>query len=104
MRYLRKIKGITRLDRVRNENITEQLKVKPILTLVEERQLGWMGHLLRMDDNRIAKRVYEARTERKNAVGRPRRKWEEQVKIAAENRNIQWRKSKEPDKRQKDLE
>ncbi|KAK4876338.1 hypothetical protein RN001_012760 [Aquatica leii] len=44
-----------------------------------------------MDDNRIAKRVYEARTEGKNAVGRPRRKWEEQVKVAAEKRNIQWR-------------
>src|SRR3978361_662388 len=47
MKYLRRVKGITRRDRIRNELVRDELKVEPILKTVERRQLGWVGDLSR---------------------------------------------------------
>lgn len=91
MRFLRKIQGITREDRIRNSVIVEELKIKPIEKIIEERQLSWLGHLLRMKEERITKQVYEARTQGRNKVGRPRIRWEEQVRQVAENQGISWK-------------
>ena len=91
MRFLRKIEGVTRMDRIRNETITQQLRVKPIEKVGEERQLTWLGHILRMDDTRLTRRIYEARTSGKNRIGRPRLRWEDQVRKSAEMRGIEWR-------------
>ena len=49
MKYLRKIKVITRRDRVRNEVVRQELKVDPILKKVHKQQFKWFGHLMRMN-------------------------------------------------------
>lgn len=36
-----------------------------VLTTIEQSQLGWLGHLQRMEKDRIVKQVYEAREIRK---------------------------------------
>ena len=52
MRVLRLIHGVTRRDRIRNENIRKSLSVEPVLTIIERNQLRWYGHVLRMPDTR----------------------------------------------------
>ena len=49
MKYLRRIKGIARRDRVRNEVMRQELKVEPILKKIRKHQLKWLGHLMRMN-------------------------------------------------------
>ena len=46
MKYLRRIKEITRRDSVRNEVVRQELKVEPILKTIHEQQLKWFGHFV----------------------------------------------------------
>lgn len=61
MRFLRKIKGKTRRDRIRNEVFREQLNIQPIEWNIEQNQIRWLGHVNRMGQERLVKKVYEAR-------------------------------------------
>ena len=73
MRFLREIDGKRRSDRIRNTIIRDTVGVKPIQEYVERSQLGWYGHVNRIDDKRIVKRVYEGRETGKRTRGRPRK-------------------------------
>lgn len=90
MRFLRKIEDKTRRDHIRNTTFRENLKTKAVAISVQERQLGWLGHITRMDKDRTVKKVFEARPKGKNRIGRPRKTWKEELKEAAEARNIKW--------------
>ena len=53
---LRFLLGVTKVDKLRNENIREQLSMNKItLQVVQNRQNQWLGHVLRMKYDRIAK-------------------------------------------------
>jgi hypothetical protein len=52
MSCLRRIAGVTRLDRVRNEDIRNNLKIRrDIVEKVELRRISYFGHVARMDQN-----------------------------------------------------
>ena len=55
MKYLRRIKGITRRDRARNEVERQELKVELILKKIHKQLLKWFGHLMRMKNRRPIK-------------------------------------------------
>ncbi|XP_031340877.1 uncharacterized protein LOC116168986 [Photinus pyralis] len=63
MKFLRRILGLTRRDRVRNEIVRAELGVEPIIQRVENQQLRWFGHLNRMQDNMPVKQVWESRSQ-----------------------------------------
>ena len=48
MKYLRRIYGVTRLDKIKSTQIREDLEIKSVEEYIEERQLGWWGHVQRM--------------------------------------------------------
>jgi len=52
MRFLRRIVGVSRMDRIRNTRIREAIGVEPLLLQVEKSQLKWLGHLNRMQPTR----------------------------------------------------
>lgn len=80
MKYLRRVKGITRRDRIRNVQVREELKSQPVAEFIEQRQLGWWGHLHRMSDNRPVKRIWETKTALKKRRGRPRETWDDVIR------------------------
>ena len=88
MKYLRRVVGKTKRDRIRNTLIRDQTKTKEIKTKIQTNQLRWFGHVNRMDDNRIAKSVYHAKTQGKRPKGRPRRKWDEEIEEALWEKNL----------------
>ena len=47
--------GISRLDRVPNEDILATVGRRPLIISVRRRQLGWLGHVLRRDEKEPAK-------------------------------------------------
>ncbi|EPB72944.1 hypothetical protein ANCCEY_07976 [Ancylostoma ceylanicum] len=55
MRMLRWTQGLTRLDRVRNDDVRAMFGVAPIVAKMREARLRWYGHVLRSDDNSVAK-------------------------------------------------
>ena len=68
MRFLRKIEGKTRRDRIRNK-IIRDIGVQSIQEYVERSQLRWYVHVNRMDNKRVVKRVYAARETGKRPRG-----------------------------------
>ena len=68
MKYLRRIKGITRRDRVRNEVTRQELKVEPILKKVHKQQLKWFGRLMRINSRPI--KVWQVRMTGKGRRGK----------------------------------
>ncbi|KAK4874304.1 hypothetical protein RN001_013664 [Aquatica leii] len=76
MKYLRGVIGITRLDRIRNDRVREELDEEPIINVIKRQQLKWFGHLVRMDEGRSPKEVWQARSEHKRKRGRPKKSWD----------------------------
>jgi hypothetical protein len=82
MKYLRRVIGKTRRDKIRNEMIRMNLGIQPLHNKMEQAQLRWFGHLNRMDEEKLTKQVWEARTEElgmKRPRGRPRRTWNDNI-------------------------
>ena len=86
MKSLRLIRGVTKFDRMRNEDIRRDLGVDYILDIVERGRLRWFGHVKRMDEERYARKYLEWRPRGRRPVGRPRKRWMEGVAEAAEKR------------------
>ena len=53
MRYLRKYKGKTGYDRIRNSQIRVIINQEPVTKMVDGRELRWFGHIMRMESNRV---------------------------------------------------
>ena len=48
---------------------------------VKSRRMRWAGHVARMGDDRGVHRMLVGKPERKRSLGRPRRRWENNIKI-----------------------
>jgi len=54
MGWLRKLLGVSRLQKVRNETIRNILeREETIIDKIQKRRLTWFGHVERMADNRL---------------------------------------------------
>ena len=71
---LRNICGVRRVDRVRNVEVRRRCgKEANVGVKIGQSVLRWFGHVERMDEERLVKRVYEACVEGARRRGRPRR-------------------------------
>ncbi|KAJ4443915.1 hypothetical protein ANN_05702 [Periplaneta americana] len=52
-----------------------------IIRTIKSRRLRWAGHVARMGESRNAYRVLVGRPEGKRPLGRPRRRWEDNIKM-----------------------
>jgi hypothetical protein len=50
-------------------------------TVIKSRTMRWAGHVTRMGDGRGIYRISVARPEGKGPRGRPRRRWEDNIKL-----------------------
>ena len=61
MKCLRSLFGVSRMDRVRNEGVRMRAGIKmKLASRADQRVLRWYGHVERMDDYRMARRVLMA--------------------------------------------
>ena len=89
MRCLRSMAGVSRMDRVRNEVVRQRTDVNGTLAnRVDRSVLRWFGHMERMEDERLVKRVMKARVSGRNNRGRPRFGWMNGVRNALNDRGI----------------
>ena len=96
MKCLRSMAGVSRLDRLRNEEVRERTGVrKELASRVDGNVLRWFGHVERMDNERLLKRVLNAGVEGRNVRGRPRFGWMEGVRKALSERNLDVREARE---------
>ena len=92
MNCLRNISGIRRIDRVLNVEIRRRCGTNvSVSQRIDQSVLRRFGHVERMRDERMAKRVYESNVRGVRRRGRPRKCWINGVKevLARKGLNIQ---------------
>ena len=96
MKCLRSMAGVSRLDRLRNEEVRERTGVrKELAGRVDMNVLRWFGHVVRMDNERLSKRVMNARVDGRSTRGRLKYGWIDGVKKALDKRGIDVRQARE---------
>ena len=81
MACLRKIRGVTRLDKIRNTAIREALNFHiSIVNRVRVKQLTYFGHVKRMPSYRYPKITLEGIIPGKHSRGRPPMRWLDNIK------------------------
>ena len=72
MSCLRRILGISRRDRIRNDCIRKQLGLETsIMDRIQKRQLAYYGHIIRMDNSRLPLITIDDSTKGTRPRGRP---------------------------------
>lgn len=102
MKILRKIEGVSRMDKIKSEVVRERLKVKGVLDKIETQQLRWFGHIVRMDENRTAKVIWEMATGGKRKRGRPRKTWNNEIAKTLMKKGLNWTQAKHAAKDRKE--
>ena len=89
MKCLRSLVEVSRMDRVRNEEVRRRARIERELTSrADQRVLRWFGHVERIDQCRMARRVLMAEVSGGRVRGRPRLGWMDGVKVAFGNRGM----------------
>ena len=62
-----------------NKEIDELLEQGDIVRFIKSQRLRWLGHVERMSELRLAKRMYKARMTGRRKQGRPRNRWRDEI-------------------------
>ena len=77
------------MDRVRNEEVSRRAGIERELeSRADQRVWRWFGHVERMDEYRIARRMLMAEVSGGRVRGRLRLGWTDGVKVALSNRGM----------------
>ena len=89
MKCLRSLVGVSRMDRVSTEEVRRKAGIeRELASRADQRVLRWFGHVERMDEYRVARRVLMAEVSGGRVRGRPRLAWMDGVKVALGNRRM----------------
>jgi hypothetical protein len=83
---LRKIFGPKREEdgswrKLHNDELHDLCSSPNIVRVIKSRRMRWAGHVARMREGRGVYRVLVGRPEGKRPLGRPRRRWEDNIKV-----------------------
>ena len=67
--------------KLHNEELRDLYSLPNIVRVVKSRRMKWAGHVARMGKGRGVHRVVVGKAEGKISLGRPRRRWEDNIKI-----------------------
>jgi hypothetical protein len=67
--------------RLHNEELNDLYSPPNIIRVIKSRRMRWAGHVARMGEGRGAYRILVGRPEGKRPLGRPWRRWEDNIKM-----------------------
>ena len=67
--------------KLHNEELSDLYSLPNIVRVVKSKSMRWAGHVARMGEGRAVHRVLVGRPEGKRPLGRPRRRWEDNIKM-----------------------
>jgi hypothetical protein len=74
--------------KLHNEELRTLYSSPKIIRMIKSRRMPWTGHVARWGERRNAYRILVGKSEGKRPLGRPRRKWVDNIKI--DLREISW--------------
>jgi hypothetical protein len=95
-KVLRKICGPTKENgcwRIKmNHEIREKFKSPDIISVMKLRRLEWLGHVMRMNETRVARKILDDKPGGKRRRGRPRLRWLDDVEADLRSMGVErWR-------------
>ena len=84
---LRRVFGLKRdevtgwCSKVHNEELTDLYSSLSIIWMIKSRRMRWAGHVACMGEGRVACSVLVGKPEGKRPLGRPRLRWEDNIKM-----------------------
>ena len=95
-KWMRRILGITWKQMVTNEEVRKITGMGTLEVILRRNRLRWLGHIHRMDDNRLAKQVLNwIPKEGRKKRGRPRKNWRATVTEDLKKMNMIWEDAEE---------
>jgi hypothetical protein len=67
--------------KLNNEQLNDLYYSSNIVRVIKSRRMGWVGHVARMGERRGVYTVLVGKYESKRPLGRPRRRWEDNIKM-----------------------
>ena len=67
--------------KLHNEELNDLYSSPNIVRMIKSRRVRWAGHVARMGERRGVYRVLVGRPEGKRPLGRPWRRWEDNIKM-----------------------
>jgi hypothetical protein len=67
--------------KLHNEELNDLYSLPNIVLVVKSRRMRWAGHVARMGEDRGVYRVLVGKPEGKRPLGRPRSRWEDNIKM-----------------------
>jgi hypothetical protein len=98
-KILRKIFGPTKesngLWRIKtNEELDDLIQQQNIIRFIKSQRLKWIGHVERMPQEREATRIYKWKPLASRPIGRPKIRWEDDIRKDLQTVRIEnWKKS-----------
>ena len=66
------------------EELSDLYSLPNIVRVVKSRRMRWAGHVARMGEGRVVHRFLVGKPEGKRPLGRPRHRWEDNIKMKLE--------------------
>ena len=67
--------------RLHNEELNELYSSPNIVRVIKSKRMRWAGHVARMGEKRGVYRVLVGKPEGRRSLGRPRRRWENNIRM-----------------------
>jgi hypothetical protein len=67
--------------KLHNEELNDLYSLPNIVRVVKSKRMGWAGQVARMGEERSVHRVLMGKPEGKRPLGRPRSRWEDNIKM-----------------------
>ena len=77
----------------KNRELEEMSKGENVVKWIKGRRISWLGHLERMVEGRVPKKIFTEELEGTRRRGRPRKRWKEEVERDLQVLGVRrWRK------------
>jgi len=67
--------------KLHNEELSDLYSLPNFVRVVKSRRMRWAVHLARMGEDTVVHRVLVGKPEERRPLGRPRRRWEDNIKM-----------------------
>jgi hypothetical protein len=73
-----------------NDELDKLIRHKNIINYIKTQRLSWFGHLHRMPEERMVKKVHKWKSMLRRPLGRPKNRWEDDIRndIKTENKEL----------------
>jgi hypothetical protein len=76
--------------KLHNDELHNLYSSPNIVRVIKARRLWWAGHVARLGEERGVYRVLMGKSEGKRPLGRPRRRWEDNIELDLREIGIDW--------------